>query len=86
MPTVLCASRIPDPYVDDMRKRQPDHNLVIALGRNARASYPGRSWEEIEPVLRSSWEFDGRLHAWHQVRAAVQAVWQGSDSPVTARS
>ncbi|MCD9028271.1 hypothetical protein LDO26_08610 [Luteimonas sp. BDR2-5] len=81
---VPCASEFQARIRTAMRNIEPDRNLVIALGRNARASYPGRSWEEIEPVLRSSWEFDARLHAWRDVRAAVHAVWQGGDNATAA--
>ncbi len=57
-----------------------DRNLVVTLGRNARESYPERSWEEIEPVLRGIWEFDRKLRDWGEVRAAVQAAWHSGDS------
>jgi len=60
-------------------KHDTDRTLVISLGRNGRVSYPERSWEEIEPVLRRMWEFDGRMCAWHDVRSAVQAAWRASD-------
>lgn len=60
-------------------KRDTDPTLVISLGRNGRVSYPDRCWEEIEPVLRRMWEFDGRMCAWHDVRAAVQAAWRAGD-------
>ena len=58
---------------DSTRKLTADRGEF--LGRNGRASYPERPWEDIEPVLRRMWEFDGRLRAWHDVRAAVQAAW-----------
>lgn len=60
-------------------KHDPDRSLVISLGRNGRTSYPERSWEEIEPVLRRMWEFDGRARGWHDVRAAVMAAWRATD-------
>lgn len=66
-------------------KRDSDRTLVISLGRNGRASYPERPWEDIEPVLRRMWEFDGRLRAWHDVRADVQAAWRASDDRVPPR-
>ncbi|WP_101925027.1 MULTISPECIES: hypothetical protein [Luteimonas] len=59
-----------------------DRNLVITLGRSGRDSYPDRSWEEIEPVLRTTWEFDRRLGAWTDVRAAVHAAWRACDVDV----
>ena len=62
-----------------MARSDSDRTLVLSLGRNGRASYPERPWEEIEPVLRRVWEFDGRLRAWHDVRADVQAAWQSCD-------
>ena len=66
-------------------KHDSDRTLVISLGRNGRASYPERPWEDIEPVLRRMWEFDGRLRAWHDVRAEVQAAWRASDDLVAPR-
>lgn len=63
-----------------MARSESDHMLVLSLGRNGRASYPERPWEEIEPVLRRVWEFDGRLRAWHDVRAQVQAAWHAHDA------
>lgn len=66
-------------------KHDSDRTLVISLGRNGRASYPERPWEDIEPVLRRMWEFDGRLRAWHDVRADVQAAWRSSDDLVQPR-
>ncbi|MCD9096082.1 hypothetical protein LU699_03165 [Luteimonas fraxinea] len=67
-------------------KHDSDRTLVISLGRNGRASYPERPWEDIEPVLRRMWEFDGRLRAWHDVRAEVQAAWRASDDLVSPRA
>ena len=61
-------------------KHDTDRTLVISLGRNGRVSYPERSWEEIEPVLRRMWEFDGRMCAWHDVRRDVQAAWRAGDA------
>ncbi len=66
-------------------KHDTDRTLVISLGRNGRVSYPERSWEEIEPVLRRMWEFDGRMCAWHDVRRDVQAAWRAGDVPPTLR-
>lgn len=66
-------------------KHDTDRTLVISLGRNGRVSYPERSWEEIEPVLRRMWEFDGRMCAWHDVRRDVQAAWRAGDTSVTSR-
>ncbi|MCD9005110.1 hypothetical protein LDO31_02455 [Luteimonas sp. XNQY3] len=66
-------------------KHDSDRTLMISLGRNGRASYPERPWEDIEPVLRRMWEFDGRLRAWHDVRAEVRAAWRGSDDLVPPR-
>ena len=66
-------------------KHDPDRTLVISLGRNGRASYPERPWEDIEPVLRRMWEFDGRLRAWQDVRADVQAAWRASDDLAAPR-
>ena len=66
-------------------KHDSDRTLVISLGRNGRASYPERPWEEIEPVLRRMWEFDSRLRAWHDVRAEVQAAWRASDDVLPPR-
>ncbi|ASR43911.1 hypothetical protein BEN78_11530 [Xanthomonas citri pv. mangiferaeindicae] len=63
-----------------MARSESDHMLVLSLGRNGRASYPERPWEEIEPVLRRVWEFDGRLRAWHDVRAEVQAAWHAHET------
>ncbi|UNK43412.1 hypothetical protein MNO14_04815 [Luteimonas sp. S4-F44] len=63
-----------------MARSESDQMLVLSLGRNGRASYPERPWEEIEPVLRRVWEFDGRLRAWHDVRAQVQAAWHAHDT------
>ena len=40
---------------------------------------------QIEPVLRRVWEFDGRLRAWHDVRADVQAAWQSCDPATSVR-
>ena len=68
-----------------MARSDSDHTLVLSLGRNGRASYPERPWEEIEPVLRRVWEFDGRLRAWHDVRADVQAAWQSCDPATSVR-
>lgn len=68
-----------------MARSDSDHTLVLSLGRNGRASYPERPWEEIEPVLRRVWEFDGRLRAWHDVRAEVQAAWMSHDAGTPAR-
>ena len=66
-------------------KHDSDSTLMISLGRNGRASYPDRPWEEIEPVLRHMWEFDGRLCAWHDVRATVLAAWRTSEDLVAPR-
>lgn len=66
-------------------KHDTDRTLVISLGRNGRVSYPERSWEEIEPVLRRMWEFDGRMCAWHDVRRDVQAAWRASDASLASR-
>lgn len=66
-------------------KHDSDSTLMISLGRNGRASYPDRPWEEIEPVLRRMWEFDGRLRAWHDVRATVRAAWRTSDDVTSPR-
>lgn len=66
-------------------KHDSDSTLMISLGRNGRASYPDRPWEEIEPVLRRMWEFDGRLRAWQDVRAAVRAAWRTSDDVISPR-
>lgn len=68
-----------------MARSDSDRTLVLSLGRNGRASYPERSWEEIEPVLRRVWEFDGRLRAWHDVRADVLAAWNAGDVSPTPR-
>ena len=46
-----------------MARSDSDHTLVLSLGRNGRASYPERPWEEIEPVLRRVWEFTPSI--WH---------------------
>ncbi|MFL6587143.1 MAG: hypothetical protein ACJ8GV_09700 [Luteimonas sp.] len=67
-------------------KHDSDRTLVISLGRNGRASYPERPWEDIEPVLRRMWEFDSRLRAWQDVRAEVQAAWRASDDLVPPRA
>lgn len=67
-----------------MARSDSDRTLVLSLGRNGRASYPERPWEEIEPVLRRVWEFDSRLRAWHDVRADVQAAWQAFEVPAPA--
>lgn len=67
-------------------KHDSDRTLVISLGRNGRASYPERPWEDIEPVLRRMWEFDGRLRAWHDVRAEVQAAWRASSDLAPQRT
>ena len=64
-----------------MARSDSDQTLVLSLGRNGRASYPERPWEDIEPVLRRVWEFDGRLRAWQDVRADVQAAWQSCETP-----
>ncbi|KLJ01763.1 hypothetical protein [Luteimonas sp. FCS-9] len=69
-----------------MARPESDRTLVLSLGRNGRASYPERPWEEIEPVLRRVWEFDGRLRAWHDVRAEVQAAWNASGEPRARRA
>jgi len=66
-------------------KHDSDRTLVISLGRNGRASYPERPWEDIEPVLRRMWEFDGRLRAWHDVRAEVQAAWRAGNDLMPLR-
>ena len=66
-------------------KHDSDRTLVISLGRNGRASYPERPWEDIEPVLRRMWEFDGRLRAWQDVRSDVQAAWRASDAFTVTR-
>lgn len=68
-----------------MARPDPDRTLVLSLGRNGRASYPERPWEDIEPVLRRVWEFDSRLRAWQEVRADVQAAWQACEAPATRR-
>lgn len=67
-----------------MERSDSDRTLVLSLGRNGRASYPERPWEEIEPVLRRVWEFDSRLRAWHDVRADVQAAWLACEVPGVA--
>lgn len=66
-------------------KHDSDSTLMISLGRNGRASYPDRPWEEIEPVLRRMWEFDSRLRAWDDVRATVLAAWRASDDVTQPR-
>lgn len=68
-----------------MARPDSDRTLVLSLGRNGRASYPERPWEDIEPVLRRVWEFDSRLRAWQDVRADVQAAWQTYEAPAATR-
>ncbi len=68
-----------------MARSDSDRTLVLSLGRNGRASYPERSWEEIEPILRDVWEFDRRLRAWHDVRGEVQAAWSAWEAPRARR-
>ncbi|HEY5798616.1 MAG TPA: YsnF/AvaK domain-containing protein, partial [Burkholderiaceae bacterium] len=51
----------------------PAYQYGSAMASNEH--YRGRSWDEVEPNLRSSWELNNRGTAWDKMKAAVREGW-----------
>lgn len=54
----------------------PDPRPLCALyAREARDVYPGRSWHEIEPLVRRAWEYEPKAMAWREAEPLVKSLW-----------
>lgn len=57
--------------LSDHRHRQ----LCALYAREARDVFPGRSWPEIEPLVRRAWERTPRDLAWRDAAPVVKSFW-----------
>ena len=61
-----------------------DYGPAYRMGYLNRSNYPDRSWEEVEPALKTEWERTkgaSRL-TWEEARDAGQSAWQHAGSSI----
>jgi uncharacterized protein (TIGR02271 family) len=58
--------------------RYEDYAPAYSYGSSMAGSdrYRGRSWDEVEPSLRSDWEASNPGSAWEKIKAAVRHGWE----------
>lgn len=49
--------------------------LCALYAREARDVFPGRSWNEVEPLVRNAWERDSHRMTWREAAPLVKSFW-----------
>ena len=58
-----------------MNPRTRDQMFCIELASQAMEAYFDRTWEQIEPLLESTWETNAHEMSWCEARWFVKGAW-----------
>jgi uncharacterized protein (TIGR02271 family) len=61
--------------VEPLGKSASYDSDAVAYGSSARSRYAGRTWDDIEPNLRTDWENAHPGSAWDKFKASVRQGW-----------
>ena len=60
-------------------KNHDDNDVTLAtcctIGRQARHFYPGKTWDDVEPLARRVWESRNSESPWAEVAPRVRSVF-----------